>query len=279
MNRKTTKPLVLFTVCAALASSASVGLLGCGGGSGGGRPGVGGTSGTGTGGGVGGASSGGTGGAVGAGGSTACTLPIVPSGALDCTTGVSPTNPLLTDFTGATWNNSQGKWGCGFNGATYAYAGPKSTMAAQVDTTNHDLLLSGNIASGDYAGGGLSFGQCVNTTTYTGVQFTLGGTSAGCELYFQVQTYDAQGTANGGGCSAATGCYIFPQKMIAPTPGPVTVHFADLAGGMPTGATAIAAQIVGLQWQMQSPPPPASGLQVSCGNVGLTITDVSFVAQ
>ena len=220
----------------------------------------------------------GSGGSVGTGGTAACTMPIIDHGALDCTQGVSPANPLLTDFTEGTWNNTMGKWGCGFNGATYSYAGPKSTMVAQVNTMAHNLQLSGDVASGDYAGGGLSFGQCVNTTVYSGVEFTLGGTSAGCDVYFQVQSYDAQGVANGGGCpDKGVGCYIFPQFKLAATMGQLTVHFSDLSGGMPTGAAAIAAEIVGLQWQFQSPPPPDGGLQVSCEKIGLTITDVKFV--
>ena len=173
MTLKIVKPLVLFTVCATLASSLGAGLVSCGGSSGNGRPGAGGS--TASSGGNGGMT--GSGGSVGTGGTAACTMPIIDHGALDCTQGVSPANPLLTDFTEGTWNNTMGKWGCGFNGATYSYAGPKSTMVAQVNTMAHNLQLSGDVASGDYAGGGLSFGQCVNTTVYSGVEFTLGGTS------------------------------------------------------------------------------------------------------
>lgn len=217
-------------------------------------------------------------------------MPIVDHGPYDCSGGFSPASPLLTDFTDATWNNTLGKWGCGFNGALYSYNNPATTTAPivaastimqKVDNMGHFFQLYGDVASGGYAGGGMSFGQCVDTTVYTGVQFELNGTTAGCDLYFQVQTYDAQGVENHGGCpTGGVGCYIFPSKMLSTTlGGMVTVHFSELTGGMPAGATAIASQIVGLQWQLQSPPPPPSGLQVSCGNVALNITNVSFVTQ
>jgi hypothetical protein len=48
---------------------------------------------------------------------------------------------------------------------------------------------------------------------------------------------------------------------------------------MPVGAAALSAQMVGLQWQFNSPPPPAvdGGLQVSCENISLTVTGVKFI--
>jgi hypothetical protein len=48
---------------------------------------------------------------------------------------------------------------------------------------------------------------------------------------------------------------------------------------MPTGATDIVKQLVGLQWQFQSPPPPAvdGGVQLACTGIAMTITDVKFV--
>jgi len=281
------RPVLLFTVCTALASSTAIGLSSCGGGSSGARPGTGsgGSNVTGTGGAGGSAAGGGTGGGAvvpGTGGTSGCATPLASYGPWMCGQAVTPTDPVLTDFTPATWRNTEGKWGCGaLTGGLFHYAGPSSTMDTQVDLMNHDLVLVGKVASGDYAGGGLAFGPCVNASTYTGVQFTLGGTAAGCDLYFQVQTYDAQGSANGGGCAAdgGVGCYSFPQYKVPSPNGQVMVHFSDLTGGMPVGAAALSAQMVGLQWQLNSPPPPAvdGGLQVSCDNISLTITGVKFI--
>jgi hypothetical protein len=118
----------------------------------------------------------------------------------------------------------------------------------------------------------------VNTSTYTGVQFTLGGTVAGCDLVFQVQTFDEKPAGPGqvGGCT--TGCYSFPGTKLANTSGAVTVHFTDLSGGQPTPAK-IASEIVGLQWQFQSPAPVGDAGQAGCTGTNLTITNVSFVSN
>ena len=151
-------------------------------------------------------------------------------------------------------------------------------MSATVDTTNQDLVLSGSVTAGDYAGGGMSFDVCVNTSTYTGVQFTLGGSVAGCDLYFDVQTFEEKPAGPGqvGGCT--TGCYVFPSTKLQSTTGAVTVSFTSLAGGLPAPA-AIANEIVGLQWQFQSPAPVGDGGQLGCTGINLTITNVSFVSN
>ncbi len=281
MTLKTAKPLLLFTVCATLASSAGIGLSSCGGSSGGGRPGTGGATGTGgsANGGTGGLASG-TGGAVGTGGAPACTIPIAAT-ALVCDPGVTLGGALITDFTETTWNNTAGKWGCGLTGGLFDYAGgkPTSQVHTAVNTTSHQLVLSGAVDPGDYSGGGLAFEQCANTSAYTGVQFTLGGTTGGCDVVFQVQTFieKPKDASPAGGCT--TGCYSFPQYKLPATTGVVTVKFADLTGGMPIGAAEIAKQMVGLQWQFQSPAPPPgdAGVQAGCTGIAMTITDVKFV--
>jgi len=254
----------------------AAGAAGCGGSSDGSRPGAGGTTPppTGTGGVV---ASGGTlggGGAPGSGGTTAA-----PSA--NCTPGYSPpaTSPLITDF--ATngpvgWNSGLGKWGAigTLWGGFFTYAGTTSSSVSWA-VTNQALVLSGSVAPGDYIGGGMSFDQCVNTSVFTGVQFTLGGTVAGCGLKFQVQTFDEKpaGTNQVGGCPA--NCYSFPGEYLTTTIGPVTVNFSDLTGGQLLTQSAIANEIVGLQWQFESP--GTDGGQLACPNIGLTITNVSFV--
>jgi hypothetical protein len=201
--------------------------------------------------------------------------------------GVSPATPLITDFSAtgtAGWHPTLGggKWGTVgvLTGSIFSYAGSTAgtTMNSTVDTTNQDLVLAGSVAAGDYAGGGLSFDQCVNTSTYTGVTFTLGGSVAGCDLYFDVQTFDEKpaGAGQVGGCTS--GCYVFPNTKLTSTSGGVTVSFANLSGGQLTTQQAIANEIVGLQWQFQSPAPVGDGGQLGCTGINLTITNVSFVA-
>jgi len=123
----------------------------------------------------------------------------------------------------------------------------------------------------------MSFDQCVNTTAYSGVQFTLGGSVAGCDLYFYVQTFDEKMPGNGqiGGCT--TGCYVFPGMKLTSATGLVTVPFAAVSGGQLTSAAAIQNEMVGLQWQFDSPAPVGDGGQPGCTGIALTITDVTFV--
>jgi hypothetical protein len=153
-----------------------------------------------------------------------------------------------------------------------------------VDNTAHAFLLSGAVDAGGYGGGGLSFDECVNTAAYSGIQFTLGGTTGGCDVVLQVQTFEQKPSdaTPKGGCVADAGtggCYSFPQAKLPATTGTITVKFADLAGGKPLGAAEITKEMVGLQWQFQSPPPPAvdGGVQPACTGIAMTITDVKFV--
>jgi hypothetical protein len=187
--------------------------------------------------------------------------------------------PLITDFSPLGWHATIGKFGTlgSLTGSIFSYGGAGSLMASRVDTTNQNLVLSGNVAAGDYGGGGMSFDSCVNASSYTGVQFTLGGTAAGCDLVFLIQTFSQQSTSVGGGCMSS--CYNFPETTLNNTTGPVTVHFADLAGGQPIGAVDIAKQIMGLQWQFQSSAPVGDAGQSGCTGVNLTIDDVAFVSN
>jgi hypothetical protein len=267
--------LIISSILALAASAA-----GCGGSSGDRSAGTGGTTGTpdtsASGGAL--ASGGvlGNGGTPGNGGTTGT------STAPSCAAAFTPTPELITDFSSspAGWHAAYGggKWGTVgvFTGSIFGFAGPNSTMTATVETKG-DMLLAGNVAVGDYAGGGLSFDQCVNTTTYTGVQFTLGGLVAGCDLYFYVQTFDEKGPGSGqiGGCTS--NCYVFPGMKLASASGVVTVPFSALSGGQLITAPAISNEMVGLQWQLDSPAPQGDGGQPDCTGVALTVTNVSFV--
>jgi hypothetical protein len=298
MSRASSKNTELTGVSAVLVATvaATIAALGCGS-SGTARPGSGGTTGAtggsgnavgagGSGNTVGGGGSVGTGGSA-SGGSTGTTQ-------FSCTPGLDPATALLTDFTaGTSWNALTGKWGVAgagnLQGSLFSFAGPSSGIWEATVESSGDLAIGvaagaaigpGTVAAGDYAGGGLSFGACVDTATWTGVSFTLGGTSGGCDILFQVQTYDEQVPANHGGC--ASSCYVWPAKkvQIGTAPITVTVHFSDLTGGLPVGGPAIAMQMVGLEWQFQSPAPPAADAgQPACPGAELLIDNVQFVSN
>ncbi len=221
------------------------------------------------------------GGTIATGGTTATGGSTGAAGIL-CPPGVTPSSAEITNFSSTEWNETTDKFGTGNTlGGIFSYGGAAnagSTMTSTVDTTNQALVLSGSVTAGDYSGGGLSFDECVNASAYSGVQFTLGGTTAGCDLIFDVQTFDQKpsGKNQVGGCTGS--CYSFPGTKLTTTSGVVSVPFANLSGGGPlVVATAINDEIVGLQWQFQSPAPVGDGGQLGCPNINLTITNVSFV--
>jgi hypothetical protein len=175
-----------------------------------------------------------------------------------------------------------GNWGstAGVYGSLFAYNSdgpPKSTLGLAVDGTNPALHITGIVKpatmNGGYAGAGLSFKVCATAAAYSGIQFTVGGSTGGCALELQLQTYSTK-QGNGGGCS--TGCG-FAAKTNLVVPGPVSIAFADLAKGAAEGAavTFNPAELVGIQFQFTIPPGVGAAPQTDCP-VDLTVDDITF---
>jgi hypothetical protein len=268
---------------------ASLALVGCGGSSGQTRPGTGGSTGTGgntsTGGstGTGGTTTTGTGGSTGTGGAAGAT-------ALACT--ANPTTALITNFGSAAGDGgvtASGTWGTtgqltgsvfGYGGKLTSDAGVMSKVSATIDKTDMELKLSGNVLAADYSGGGMAFATCVDSSTWTGIQFTLGGTADGCSITFQLQTESQEPPSNKGTCTASS-CYDFPQLAVTiPTDGSATViPFSSLMGtGMPSAAADFEKEMFGLQWQFTSVAPPDGGVQVGC-SPAMTISNVMWTSN
>lgn len=190
-----------------------------------------------------------------------------------CPAPVRPGLPLLSDFSSTSWN--QPRWGAagGLSGTIFSYAATATgnTASFAVDATQANVVLAGNVAASGYIGAGMSLdGACANATDYKGIQFTLGGTVAGCDLIFQLRTYAQLPTSSNGVC--ASDCYQFPQIRLPTTTGMIVIAFATLADtGQPAAAADIAKSIMGLQWQLQSPAGKA------CTGVKMTVDDVKFV--
>jgi len=245
-------------------------------------------------GGSGGSSSGtSSGGSAGAGGG--CSVQAMPP--LVCGSdggGTDPASPALTDFGASaevdaggdggtsSWSEQNGKWGIPGNltGSIFAYRGPKTSTTDWPDAmvTNGALTDSGQVASGDYVGIGMTFDQCVNAPSFTGVSFTVTGSTGGCTLVFDLQTLDEQATSNSGLCDTCTAtCYLFPTTTLnvtlsPTTPTPVTVLFSALENtGMPATAADFTQEMIGLQWQLQA------GSSGACDGASLAITDVAFM--
>jgi hypothetical protein len=264
---------------------ASLATVGCGG-SGTARPGSGGTTGSAGTTGSGGVT--GSGGTTGAGGTTG-TAGAAGSAALACT--ANPTTALISNFGTASGDGgvtASGTWGTtgqltgsvfGYGGKLTSDAGTMSSVKATINrTTGMNLELKGTVLAADYAGGGMAFGTCVDSSTWTGIEFTLGGTADGCSITFQLQTESQEPPSNKGTCTASS-CYSFPQipVTIPATAGPTVVKFSDLNGsGMPSAPADFEKEMFGLQWQFTSVAPPDGGVQVGC-SPDMTITDVMWV--
>jgi hypothetical protein len=265
-----TCPRATFVAAGLLATA----LTACGGSSGGTRAGSGGTTGSGgvsgtagtgtagTGAGTGGAASG-SGGAA----ALACQSPVAAMA-------------TLTDF--SDWNPTSGKWGSvnSIIGGVFSYNSTMSTLQVAVAakpgaTGDNALHFSGTVVpamtGGGYAGGGLSFDVCATAAAYTGIGFTVSGSTGGCALELQLQTYSTKPATNGGGCQ--TGCASAGKTNLA-VPGPVTVSFSDLSAAGPGSFSA--AELVGIQWQLTIPAGVAGAPQAPC-TVDMYVDDVTFV--
>jgi hypothetical protein len=159
-------------------------------------------------------------------------------------------------------------------------AGVMSSVSATIDRTSMNLTLAGTVVAADYAGGGMAFSTCVDSSTWTGVQFTLGGTADGCNVTFQLQTESQEPPSNKGTCTASS-CYQFPQLAVTiPTDGsPTVIKFSDLtATGMPSAPADFTKEMFGLQWQFTSAAPPDGGNQVGC-MPHMTISNVMWTSN
>ncbi|HEY4184833.1 MAG TPA: hypothetical protein VGP07_07165 [Polyangia bacterium] len=213
----------------------------------------------------GGTDSSGSGGSTGSGGTSGGSGGATGSGGLDCNNAVVPANVDnggVTDF--SDWKGSTGKWGStsGLYGAIYSYQGPNgSTMSANVDTANKDFHITGSVTMGDYGGAGLGFYTCATVASFSQVQFTLAGSSPGCDLELQLKTFDQQPTSQtpAGGCDMDAGsCYNFPVlKQIAVPSSTATTVTANLSDFTNWSSTT-AGQVVGMQWQFTGTNIPTS---------------------
>ncbi len=207
---------------------------------------------------------------------------------LDCTAPVDLTpDGQVVDFSTAQWSATSGKW-CdahGLDGSVSDYQGTGSTADAVVDATAQNLRLSVMVSAGQYAGGRVNFDACVDARDFNSIQFTVSmptGSLNGCTLQVQLQTQNMRPSTlmnpSGGTCNATTTtCEQYPAASIAApaATGATTYSVRFTAFNNPAGGTTpTAAQISGLQWQVNS------------GNSGsgtctaeLRIDNVRFVTQ
>jgi len=204
------------------------------------------------------------------------------TGGLDCSAAMVPNNlgnggvTDFSDWASSKWGDLNGLWGY-----MYSYAGPitGTTMTAGADSSAKNMHVTGSVMAGDYGGAGLSFAVCTTVADFTQVQFTLSGSSPGCDMELQIKTFDQQPVSQNpaGGClqDAAEGCYNFPvtKQVAVPSADPTTVVVP--LDGFSNWSAANAAQVVGMQWQWTGTSlDPDAG--VGCP-IDVTITDIKFL--
>ena len=203
------------------------------------------------------------------------------TGGLDCSAAIIPNNlgnGGVTDF--SDWKSS--KWGTSGNlsGYMYSYKGPKgSTMSAGADATAKSMHVTGAVMAGDYGGVGLSFTSCATVASFTQVQFTLSGSSPGCDMELQIKTFDQQPVSQNpaGGClqDAAEGCYNFPVVKQVAVPSSDVQTVTTPLSNISNWSEANAGQVVGMQWQWTG-----TGVDPDAGvgcPIDVTISDIKFL--
>jgi glucuronoarabinoxylan endo-1,4-beta-xylanase len=199
--------------------------------------------------------------------SSACDNPMVPNNLENG--GVTD----FSDYTSQKWGNTSGLWGY-----KYSYAGKNSTMGVDIDAAAKKMHVTGSVVSGDYGGAGISFGVCTTVDSFSQVQFTLSGSSPGCDLELQIKTYDQTPSGSTpGGCVQDNGsCYNYPVKKRVAVPTSDTQTITAALADFSSWSKENAVQVVGVQWQWtgNSELDPDSG--VGCP-VDVTISNVKFL--
>jgi hypothetical protein len=168
----------------------------------------------------------------------------------------------------------------------FTFGSPDALMFTAADGA---LNLTENHAAVPYAqydGIGLGFTECVDATSFAGVEFTISGSMSGCTMQYSTSFTEDDvndGTANSdprGSCqrSEFSSCYS-PQISIIPAPVATTIK-APWANpsfyvlGSPVLSPNDPGRLVGVQWQFTIAPAPDGGSDTCVADV--TITNLAF---
>jgi hypothetical protein len=179
---------------------------------------------------------------------------------------------LITDFGGETAFTT---------GTPYHGSGAGWTDSTVTASGNLHIVLDTGPSTAMYAyayiGVPLS-NPPVDATAVPGVTFTASGsvTGTGCQIQYSTVDQDHALTENNGHCASGDNCY--PSAKVFPltsTPMAITVLWGDQTMGMGTAgaaSTVNAAQILNLQWQIQT---SGGAIGDSC-TADVTIDDVKW---
>lgn len=206
-------------------------------------------------------------------GPSRCGATSLPDGG-SCT-GVAPTSATILDTTfsssgGVVFGATPNLWDA------YPLASPGQALPTITPAAASVSLSAALSAPLSFAGVGISTdsGQCVDATSYLGIQFTLSGDIGFCTLVVDSIASDDEAATEDpcrGACTASsTGC-VAPSTVVSKT-GPVTLPFMSFTGGAPTYAPETK-QLIGFRWRLVAPAEDAGG---SC-SANLTIADLQFI--
>ncbi len=213
----------------------------------------------------------GTGGTTGSGGTTG-----TGGGSALCTGGPLTGAPLVTDFSDVTATDGgtpgtatiPGKGGIsGYGGVAVAIEGGHAHA-------------TGSVTAGTYAGVSLYFSNCVDATTYTGVQFTLTGSFGTCDMLKMGVNFpqdEPLPPASGHGtCPASPGTNCYGPGSVFTT-ATTMVTFANMSGGGAVATVTSDAQnrLTGIGWGFHGPAAAGEAGAGGC-TVDFTIDDVKF---
>jgi hypothetical protein len=213
--------------------------------------------------------SGGTAGTTGSGGATGSAGTTGTGGSSAACT-AAPTSGLIADF--------MGDGGIEIMGGLSAYGGVAAPTHTDANGTFEIMENNPAGAAAQYVGTVLYFSNCVDASAFSGVEFTLSGSVAGCSIQYSTNDvqHDDMSTDPKGGCTLGSACYS-PQASITTVPTtatPVMEPFITTAGGNPSAPTD-PTKLTGIQWQFTIAPAAEGGAPVSCVS-DLKITDVKF---
>lgn len=186
----------------------------------------------------------------------------------------------LIDF--ATYS-ATGTWGSSvmgqLTGGTSRYHGPSDVDLTATPEAG-SLKLTGTITPMGYVGVVFWFGPCIDASAFTGLTFSVGGTTGGAVMKAQIQThvdYPVDTANSKGGCSFTNCDEKFSecagptyQLVVPATPEAVDLPWSSFAGGTPV-AEVTPDGLVGLQYQLECQSDTACVFDITLGSVTLTI--------
>jgi hypothetical protein len=191
---------------------------------------------------------------------------------------------VMIDF--ATYT-ADGKWGSTasgqLTGGTSRYHGPNDVdLTAAADAGS--LRLTGSITPTGYVGIVFWFAHCVDASKFTGIAFSVGGTTGGAVMKAQIQThvdYPVDVASSKGGCSFTdcdtrfSECAGPTYQLVVPaTPAALDLPWSRFTGGVPV-AEVTPDGLVGMQYQLECQANTECVFDITLGSVSLTIAPPS----